>query len=338
MAKKLNAKEKRLQQENERKEKIRKQDEERKKADEAARIKAEEEAKRLAEELARIRAEQEAKRQAEAEKELMEKRKKELASKVGASKGKKSMAKAAGLKSAFIIDNDTLLITSFGKGNQAILEHDVHGEEISKICDEPTLEVVPSTKKFDIQGRKLKASTDDPRCSYSGDVKQDLIGAKEILEKKFFGASFSDTIHVQLAYNILDIEKILSLHINNIVYSINNMLGTEGEEYDDFVGYMSLSNSYKDFINPYNSECKKEDDVKKELNILCVLFTEEVGGILTLEFSEDGRLELKVQSKEYDPAFDEIGSALKVKQVIQEKQELFEALELYYRVFTGMEE
>ena len=98
------------------------------------------------------------------------------------------------------------------------------------------------------------------------------------------------------------------------------------------------ANSYekKFYFNPEFSNLP--DDVKKELNILCVLFTEEVGGILTLEFSEEGRLELKVQSKEYDPAFDEIGSALKVKQVIREKQELFEALELYYRVFTGMEE
>jgi hypothetical protein len=116
----------------------------------------------------------------------------------------------------------------------------------------------------------LKASTDDPRYSYSGGVKQDLIGAKEILEKKFFGASFTDTIHVQLAYNILDIEKILSLHINNIVYSINNMLGAEGEEYDDFVGYMSLSNSYEDFINPDASN--KKDETKKKLKKLLEKF------------------------------------------------------------------
>lgn len=92
----------------------------------------------------------------------------------------------------------------------------------------------------------------------------------------------------------------------------------------------------KFYFNPDFSNLPEE--IKKELNVICVLFTEEVGGILTMEFSEEGTLELKVQSKEYDAAFDEIGSALKVKQLIAEQQELFEALELYYRVFNGMEE
>ena len=32
------------------------------------------------------------------------------------------------------------------------------------------------------------------------------------------------------------------------------------------------------------------DHVKKELQIMCVLYTEDVGGILTLEFDENGRL------------------------------------------------
>ena len=30
------------------------------------------------------------------------------------------------------------------------------------------------------------------------------------------------------------------------------------------------------------------DHVKKELQIMCVLYTEDVGGILTLEFDKDG--------------------------------------------------
>ena len=34
-----------------------------------------------------------------------------------------------------------------------------------------------------------------------------------------------------------------------------------------------------------------------------------------------------------DILFDEIGSALKVKQILRERAELFEALEMYYRVF-----
>ena len=74
-------------------------------------------------------------------------------------------------------------------------------------------------------------------------------------------------------------------------------------------------------------------EVKQELQIMCVLYTEDVGGILTLEFDEKGNLEFKVTSEEGDYLFDEIGTVLKIKQYQEEKRELLEALELYYRVF-----
>lgn len=78
------------------------------------------------------------------------------------------------------------------------------------------------------------------------------------------------------------------------------------------------------------------DHIKKELQIMCVLFTEDIGGILTLEFTEDGALEFKVQADSSDYLFDEIGSGLKIRQYQREKRELLEALELYYRVvFLG---
>ena len=73
--------------------------------------------------------------------------------------------------------------------------------------------------------------------------------------------------------------------------------------------------------------------VKQELQIMCVLYTEDIGGILTLEFDEEGNLLLNVTSDEEDLLFDEIGSVLKVKQYQHTKQELLEALELYYKAF-----
>jgi hypothetical protein len=71
---------------------------------------------------------------------------------------------------------------------------------------------------------------------------------------------------------------------------------------------------------------------------MCVLYTEDVGGILLLEFTEDGTLEFKVTAEESDYLFDEIGSVLKIKQYRKEKRELLEALEMYYRVFYLGEE
>ena len=73
--------------------------------------------------------------------------------------------------------------------------------------------------------------------------------------------------------------------------------------------------------------------VKDELHIMCVLFTEDVGGILRLEFDEKGNLNLTVESKEDDFFFDEIGSVLKIKQLRAEKRELLENMETYFRVF-----
>ena len=60
---------------------------------------------------------------------------------------------------------------------------------------------------------------------------------------------------------------------------------------------------------------------------------EDVGGILLLEFDAGGNLLLRVESEEGDALFDEIGSALKIRQFQLEKRELLESLELYYRVF-----
>lgn len=77
--------------------------------------------------------------------------------------------------------------------------------------------------------------------------------------------------------------------------------------------------------------------IKEELNIMCVLFTEDVGGIIELVYDETGSLYIKTDADEADILYDEIGSGLKVRQLQREKVELLEALELYYKVkFLGM--
>ncbi len=78
--------------------------------------------------------------------------------------------------------------------------------------------------------------------------------------------------------------------------------------------------------------------VQDELHIMCVLYTEEIGGVLTLEFDEEGNLQFQVESLEADAMFDEIGSVLRIKELRNSKRELWESLELYYRVFFLGEE
>lgn len=75
------------------------------------------------------------------------------------------------------------------------------------------------------------------------------------------------------------------------------------------------------------------EQIKQELQIMCVLFTEDVGGVLSLEFEEDGTLIFKVDVDEGDFYFDEIGSALKIKEIQRTKKELLESVEIFYKVF-----
>lgn len=93
------------------------------------------------------------------------------------------------------------------------------------------------------------------------------------------------------------------------------------------------ANSYEEkyYLNPDFDSLP--DNIKDELKIMCVLYVNDVGGILTLVFDEEGDLQFEVTSEEFDPMFDEIGSRLKIKQMQQEKQDLLQALQLYYRVF-----
>lgn len=73
--------------------------------------------------------------------------------------------------------------------------------------------------------------------------------------------------------------------------------------------------------------------IKTELQAMCVLFTEDIGGILTLEFDEEANLNFVTMADEGDLLYDDIGSVLKIKQLRQTRQELLEGLEMYYRVF-----
>lgn len=80
------------------------------------------------------------------------------------------------------------------------------------------------------------------------------------------------------------------------------------------------------------------DSIKEELHIICVLFTEEVGGIFTIVFDEDGTLSMETNAEEDDIYYDEVSSGLLVSEIRRRRQELFEALSLYYRVFILKED
>jgi len=78
--------------------------------------------------------------------------------------------------------------------------------------------------------------------------------------------------------------------------------------------------------------------IKDELHVICVLFTEEVGGIITIVFEEDGNLSLETAAASDDFYYDEISSGLLIGEIRRKRQELFESVSLYYRVFVLKED
>lgn len=80
------------------------------------------------------------------------------------------------------------------------------------------------------------------------------------------------------------------------------------------------------------------ESIKDELKIMCVLYTEDIGGTLTLLFDEEGKLQFQTAADEGDLLYDDIGSVLKIKQLQRTKQELLESLEMYFKVFFLGEE
>lgn len=195
-----------------------------------------------------------------------------------AAEKKKSSVKAAGMKSILVSENK-MYITSFGKGNSAVLEYEVdkvdnnnyNKTQLSskdnsniELGDVNEVNITFSSKHGLESGVEINTSNPTHRSGESSPVRWDMLGLKSELEKRFFGKTFDDNIHIQLIYNILDIEKILAVYVTNIVYALNNMLGIKkSESHDDFMGYLSAKNTYDVFTNPNGSTLS--DDKKKNI-------------------------------------------------------------------------
>lgn len=200
-----------------------------------------------------------------------------------AAEKKKSSVKAAGMKSILVSENK-MYITSFGKGNSAVLEYEVdkvddndYNKTQLSSKDNSNIElgnvnevnITFSSRRGFESGVEINTSNPTHRSGESSSVRGDMLGLKSELEKRFFGKTFDDNIHIQLIYNILDIEKILAVYVTNIVYALNNMLGVKGSEsYDDFMGYLSAQNTYYIFTHPDKSNLsdKVKGNIKKSLS------------------------------------------------------------------------
>ncbi|MCR5100861.1 MAG: DUF6145 family protein [Butyrivibrio sp.] len=93
------------------------------------------------------------------------------------------------------------------------------------------------------------------------------------------------------------------------------------------------ANAYeqKYYFNPLFS--KIPESIQKELHIICVLFTQEAGGVFTIEFEDDGTVTMETNVDEEDITYDDITAGLLISEVRRKRQELFESLEMYYKIY-----
>src|SRR5699024_8436441 len=74
------------------------------------------------------------------------------------------------------------------------------------------------------------------------------------------------------------------------------------------------------------------DSVQKELRIICILFTDEIGGIFAMEYNQEGNLQFLTEARDWDYQYDEIGAALMIKEIQKNRRDLLRSLELFYQV------
>ena len=78
--------------------------------------------------------------------------------------------------------------------------------------------------------------------------------------------------------------------------------------------------------------------IQDELHIISVLFVQEVGGIFKIVFDEDGDITMETESAEDDFLYDDISAGLMVAEIKRTRQEMFESLRMFYKVFILKED
>ena len=183
----------------------------------------------------------------------------------------KTKAKASGLKSVFLYDNGK---DDNGKGNRlAVISFRddergtsaggrvryPHAEKVttsdgkSVFGEEPLMfeSVAPRSDAIELTdagGRTFEVANPSRFSS-----KSDYIGLKSKLEEEFFGKAYGDdTFRVQIAYNIVDIRKILVPYVSNVIHSVLNISGKVsgflGNGDSDYIGTMDFRADFQQFM------------------------------------------------------------------------------------------
>lgn len=159
-----------------------------------------------------------------------------------------TLTKRMGLKSTLVFDNK-ITVTSFANlsNSEKASAHiekrtDFWGKTIMQ--DEKMFRTdvekqqIYIEKEFPDENNKIITQTamfENPALRNCG---KDYIGMKNSVEKVMFGKEFpNDNLHIQIAYNILDIKKIICPYINNVVNIFYNLgRGKLKDDKNDLLG------------------------------------------------------------------------------------------------------
>ena len=97
---------------------------------------------------------------------------------------------------------------------------------------------------------------------------------------------------------------------------------------------LCAANAYEEkyWFNPLFD--KVPDSIKEELRTICILFTQEAGGIFLIVFDEDGVLDCESFADADDITYDNVSAGLLTGRVRVRRQDMFHMLELYYRIYV----
>lgn len=96
---------------------------------------------------------------------------------------------------------------------------------------------------------------------------------------------------------------------------------------------LCAANAYeqKYWLNPLFD--KIPDSIKEELRTVCILFTQEAGGVFMLVFDEEGALDCESFAEADDITYDNVSAGLLTGRVRMRRQDMFHMLELFYRIY-----
>ena len=175
-------------------------------------------------------------------------------------------AKAYGVKSNLYVNN-IIYTTSFGNKNESVIskETDSITYKVKEIDENSSFDLKTEAEKLNVSLKKSKNSgiaIGNPKVN----SKADIININPKILKQIFGTNIvNDNIHIQIAYNILDMNKIISLYYYNVVYAINNLARDNDIDIDeDFIGNLTYTNTLEHY-NPYIKEEDKKNYTYSEV-------------------------------------------------------------------------